>query len=131
MKNNTLVTDKLKYIDNDIFEQIKSYTINKNDLYLTVAGTIGKIGEVPEMFDGMNLTENAVKFTNILINKKFLMYLVMSDIVQSQFKDKTNKVAQPKLAMKRINSTYIPLPPLNEQKRIVEKLKQILPQIEQ
>lgn len=130
MKNNTLVSDKLKYISNDVYEQIKNYTIGKDDLYLTIAGTIGNVGIVPEQFDGMNLTENAVKLTNILINKNFLLHLLCSPVVQEQFVDKTNKVAQPKLAIERILTTLVPLPPVEEQQRVVDKLETILPLIE-
>ncbi len=129
MKNNTLITDKLKYISNDVYEQIKHYTISKDDLYLTIAGTIGNAGIVPDSFDGMNLTENAVKLTNISIDKFFLLHLLCSPLVQEQFIDKTNKVAQPKLAIERILTTLVPLPPVAEQKRITSALTELLSKI--
>ena len=126
MKNQTIVSDKLKYITEDVYQEIKQYTINKEDLYLTIAGTIGAVGVVPDMFDGMNLTENAVKLCNILIYKDYLLRVIQSPLVQAQFVDRTNKVAQPKLAIVRIESTLIPLPPLEEQKRIVEMLDKLM-----
>ena len=130
MKENTLTSDKLKYISDEVFQMIKNYIINKEDLYLTIAGTIGEAGIVPPLFDNMNLTENAVKLTNIQINKYFLLKLIQSPFVQSQFHKKTNKVAQPKLAIERILSTYIPLPPLREQKKIISYLDSLMPLIE-
>ena len=126
MKNQTIVSDKLKYITEDVYQEIKQYTINKEDLYLTIAGTIGAVGVVTDMFDGMNLTENAVKLCNILIYKDYLLRVIQSPLVQAQFVDRTNKVAQPKLAIVRIESTLIPLPPLEEQKRIVEMIDKLL-----
>ena len=126
MKNQTILSDKLKYITDDVYQEIKQYTINKEDLYLTIAGTIGAVGVVPEMFDGMNLTENAVKLCNILIHKKYLLQVIGSPLVQEQFLDKTNKVAQPKLAIARIETTLIPLPPLREQERIVNKIEELM-----
>lgn len=131
MKNGTIEKSNIKYIDNEVHDQIKNYTISKDDLYITVAGTIGKVGLVPEYFDGMNLTENANKLTDISIDKYFLKYVLMSDFVQSQLIDKTTQVAQPKLAIKRILLVKIPLPPLNEQKRIVSKIEEILPLIDE
>ena len=125
MKNGTITQDDLKYIDEEVHSQIKNYTISKDDLYITVAGTIGQVGIVPDFFDGMNLTENANKLTNISINKEFLRLILMSDFVQNQLSKRTTKVAQPKLAIKRVLSTKIPLPPLNEQKRIVEKVNKL------
>ena len=56
MKNRTINTFGLKYISEEVFAKIQSYTIGKNDLYVTIAGTIGVVGEVPEILDGMNLT---------------------------------------------------------------------------
>ena len=123
MKNNTIDSSKIKYISNDVFEQIKNYTISSNDLYLTIAGTIGNVGIVPKEFDNMNLTENAVKLCDLLINKELLLYFIQSQFIQNQFVDKTNKVAQPKLAIIRIESTLIPIPARFEQEKIISKLK--------
>jgi type I restriction enzyme S subunit len=126
MKNGTINSDNLRYIDNTIFAQIKNYTIGKDDLYLTIAGTIGNVGVVPEIFDGMNLTENAVKLTNLKIDKHILLYFLQSTFLQEQFIYKTNQVAQPKLAIERINTTLLPLPPLAEQERIVKKIEALM-----
>ena len=130
MKNHTLVDTNLKYISDAVYEKIKNYTISKNDLYLTIAGTIGSVGVVPEKFDGMNLTENAVKLTNIFIDKWFLVYAISSQLVQTQFVDKTKQMAQPKLAIERIQTTIMPLPPYDEQKRIVAKVEELMPILE-
>ena len=132
MKNNTIVKQDIKYISDDVFEKIKNYTISKNDLYLTIAGTIGKVGVVPDFFNNMNLTENAAKLTNIsFIDKKYLMYCINSDFIQEQFTDKITQVAQPKLAIKRIETTIIPVPPLQEQGKIVKEIENLISKINQ
>lgn len=126
MKNGSISNNDIHYIDEKMFEAIKQYTISKNDLYITIAGTIGEAGEVPEMFDGANLTENAAKFVfnNELISRSWLRNILSSKHSQLQFLDKTKKVtAQPKLALTRIATTIIPLPPLSEQKRIVAEIE--------
>ena len=82
MKNHSINTDDLKYISEEVFLQIKNYTISKDDLYVTIAGTIGVTGEVPTELDGMNLTENAVKITNIQINKTYLCLIIQSEFVE-------------------------------------------------
>ena len=98
MKNHSVNVSNLRYISDEIFSAIKNYTIAKDDLYVTIAGTIGVVGEIPDKLDGMNLTENAVKITNIAINKSFLCIILQTDFVQQQFQDKTHQVAMPKLA---------------------------------
>ena len=109
MKNHSVNISNLRYISDEIFSAIKNYTIAKDDLYVTIAGTIGVVGEIPDKLDGMNLTENAVKITNIAINKSFLCIILQTDFVQQQFQDKTHQVAMPKLALERILSTLIPI----------------------
>ena len=127
MQDGTIVSKDLKYITDDVYNQIQNYTIGKDDLYLTIVGsTIGKAGLVPKMFDNMNLTENAVKLTNIPINKYFLLYYVRSEYAQSQFRDNTKQVGQPKLAIFRIANTLVPIPPFAEQTKIVSKIEYTL-----
>ena len=122
MKDHTVLLSSLKYIDEDVFAEIKNYTISSNDLYLTIAGTIGDVGLVPAELDGANLTENAAKLTDIKCSKLYLMYVLMSSIAQDHFCSRFHQVAQPKLSLETASSTLIPLPPYREQLRIAEGL---------
>ncbi|MDI9461680.1 MAG: restriction endonuclease subunit S [Saccharofermentanales bacterium] len=126
MKNGTVLTDNLMYVPKDIYPSISRYTINKEDVYITVAGTIGTVGTIPKELDGANLTENADRLVFTTLDKEWLVKCLQSSIIQSQIVDATTKVGQPKLAIKRIREMYIPLPPLAEQRRIVAKLEEIL-----
>ena len=130
MRNNSISDDDLVYIDDSIFEKIKQYTINKTDLYLTIAGTIGRVGEVPEKFDGMNLTENALKLTNICINKKYLMFILNSSFVQDYFESTYHQVAMPKLSLINASKALIPIPSKTEQDIIVTAIENAFDQIE-
>ena len=105
---------------------MKNGTIALSDIhYITVAGTIGRIGEVPKELDNANLTENADKIVFSQINKRFLMFALQSEYVQSQIKSHTTKVGQPKLAIMRIQELLIALPPLQEQIRIVKRFEDV------
>ena len=131
MKSNTIQLDDLKYIDQEVFEQIKNYTINSTDLYLTIAGTIGSVGIIPEVVNGMNLTENAAKLTSIACNKEYLLYALQSSIAQDHFTSRFHQVAQPKLSIETANKTPVPLPPLSEQRRIVAKIEELFNLLDQ
>ena len=130
MKQYSVRNNDVHYISKEIYSLIKNYTISKDDLYITVAGTIGAVGEIPIEFDGANLTENANKIVFTQLNKKCLMYLLSSDYLQAQIKNCTTKVGQPKLAIIRIQNFLLPIPPLKEQQRIVEKIEELIPHIE-
>ena len=125
MKNNTIIDDDIHYISEDVFAKIKQYIITDEDLYITIAGTIGNVGIITSKYNNANLTENAVRVTPLLINKKYLMYLILSNYVQNQFIDKTHHVAMPKLAIERIKGVFVPIPPLFEQSNIINKLESI------
>ena len=127
MKNHSVNSNDIHYITEDIYQKIKAYYISKEDLYITVAGTIGHIGEIPEEFDNANLTENANKIVFRQMDKKFLMYCLSSDVVQSQIIAFITKVCQPKLAIMRIQNLLIPVPPLKEQFRIVNAINLTMP----
>jgi type I restriction enzyme S subunit len=126
MKNGSIVMENLKYIDAETFSKINKYIIEKDDLYITIAGTIGDVGDVPEVFDHMSLTENAAKFVFRGLDKKFFLLALRSAQSQSQFREKTKQLAQPKLALHRIADAIVPIPPLEEQKRIVAKIDQLM-----
>lgn len=126
MKNGTILLDNIKYIDEEIYQKIKQYTISKEDLYITVAGTIGCVGDVPGELDEVNLTENADKLIFREVNKKFLKIILNSFFVQNQISDVTTKVGQPKLAIRKIEELIIVLPPLAEQNRIANKIEKML-----
>ena len=127
MHNGTILNNDIHYVPLDVYPQIKNYTISSDDVYITCAGTIGRVGTIPEEYDGSNLTENADKLVFRLLNKNWLVFFMASPFIQMQISECTTKVGQPKLAIKRIENFIIPVPPLAEQQRIVERLEQFLP----
>ena len=129
MKDSGVSMDNLQYVPDDIYPSISRYIINKEDIYITVAGTIGKVGKIPPELDGANLTENADRLVFSIINQDWLIMCLQSSVVQSQIADATTKVGQPKLAIARIQNLFIPLPPVDEQSRIVAKIEEIMPYI--
>lgn len=130
MKNGSVDTGSVKFISAEIYEKIKNYTISKNDLYITVAGTIGKVGFIPPELDKANLTENANKIQIFDLNKKFIYFMLQSPVIQSQITEVTTKVGQPKLAIIRIKKLMVPLPPNKEQQIIVEKIEKLFERID-
>jgi type I restriction enzyme S subunit len=126
MKAGSIRTDNPQYLAPEVQKIISKYTINKEDLYITIAGTIGQVGRVPATLDGQNLTENAAKIVFREIDADFFAMALSAEGVQLQFQDKTKQMAQPKLALKRIAGARFPLPPLAEQHRIVAKVDELM-----
>ena len=123
MKDETISEDNLVYISDSIFNLIKNYTVSKEDLYVTVAGTIGRCGNVPDNFDGMNLTENADKLTNLIVNKEWVLTVLTSKYAIDAMNYKAHQVAQPKLSIETLGNIFIPIPPKNEIRKILSIIK--------
>jgi len=110
------------YVPESIQKTIRRYTIGKDDLFISVAGTLGLVGKIPPELDGANLTENADKLTNIKCNRSYLLQVLMSNIIQNSIQNESTSNAQPKLALTRIQQFEIPLPSLPEQSKIASIL---------
>ena len=129
MKDGGISTNNLLFVPDDIYPLISKYIIKKEDIFITVAGTIGRVGKIPSELDGANLTENADRLVFSITNQDWLIMVLQSPLIQEQIIEATTKVGQPKLAIARIERLLIPLPPLNEQHRIIKKIEQLLPLI--
>ena len=125
MCEESVSTRNLLYVPIDIYPNISKYIIRKEDVYITVAGTIGRIGKIPKQLDGANLTENADRLQLFLIEQNWLIKVLQSPFIQKIIIEATTKVGQPKLAIAKIERFLIPLAPVSEQKRMFEKIKQI------
>jgi type I restriction enzyme S subunit len=110
----------VKYIDEDTYSAIHRYTIASDDVYISIAGTIGRVGIVPAHLSGANLTENAAKITGLdpRVNTHFLMYCLREYRAQAQIAALTGGASQPKLALYKVKLIEVPLPPLPTQRKI-------------
>lgn len=115
-------SSKILFIPNHIEPLVRNYKIRHGELFITVAGTIGLIGEIPLELDNANLTENANKIVVKRADNKYVLFYLMSEKIQGIIKETTTNNAQPKLALERIRELKIPLPPLPEQKAIAKVL---------
>jgi type I restriction enzyme S subunit len=122
----TIDLSDIKYISKEIHEQIKRYVISKDDLYISIAGTIGKTGFVPPELDGANLTENAAKLVikdKQQLDLSYLYLFTLTSDFSAQAGLATKTVAQPKLALTRLSKIEIPMCSLEEQKELVETIE--------
>lgn len=88
IKNNRVNKENLMFLNKETHEKIKRYKVFTGDICLAIVGnTIGLVFYITEEENGFNLTENAVRITEI--NKetvccKFLYYYLFSNLGQEQ-----------------------------------------------
>lgn len=124
IKSGNILTEELVYIEEKVYEKIKKYIIQKGDIAITVAGSVGDTGYANEIVDGYNLTENAVRLTNFTeaVDSKFLHYILMQKHYYDYMQLIAGAAAQPKLGIYKIKKIRVVLPNVSIQKRIADIL---------
>ena len=56
MRVNAVELSELKFLTEEVQSKISRYTISKDDVFISIAGTIGVAGWIPDELDGCNLT---------------------------------------------------------------------------
>ncbi len=126
-KNNSVDITNLRFLTPEQHQLLSRYIITKEDVYISIAGTIGLVGSIPPELDGAHLTENAARIilNKKMVNQKFLVFALSNRTGQEQIQVRATKTSQPKLALARIKDIIIPLPPLPIQQKIAEILKAV------
>ena len=124
--NNEVLWDNVPYCD--IPEQeIPTYLLKTNDiLFARTGGTVGKsylVTIVPEdaIYAGYLIRTRYSKE----LSPQYLKYFMESNLYWEQLREGTIATAQPNCNGKTLSRMLLPLPPLAEQKRIVDKINGI------
>jgi len=124
-EDGTVNMSNLQYITDETFNSIAKYIIEQKDVFISIAGTIGQAGIVPNELAGANLTENAARLIlNSDVDNSYVALFLRSPSGQRQIINRTNKVGQPKLALERIRGIEIPMPSFAAQREIAKQLKE-------
>lgn len=122
----TIDTTNVRFISFDTFRKISRYTISIDDVYISIAGTIGRSGIIPSSLDGANLTENACRLIlSPSIMNRFVYWATRSSRFQRDMHKSTRTTAQPKLALSRLKMIHVPVPPVEIQKEIAKRLETV------
>jgi type I restriction enzyme S subunit len=116
--------DNIKYITKELHEELyKRVAPQKDDILLAKNGTTGvaAIVEDSRVFD-IYVTLALIR-PNKNVNPYYLYYVINSGFCKEQFNSHLTGIGLPNLHLTDIKKTFIPLPPLTEQERIVSEIK--------
>lgn len=105
--------------------------ISDGDVLLTIVGTIGRTAVVHEGLPKFCVQRSvAVLKANDAIVPKYLAYALESPATQSYLENNAKGTAQKGIYLRALGKVSIPLAPLNEQKRIADKLDAVLARVD-
>ena len=128
VKNGLITFENVdRFTDNNGFEKENPRTnIIKGDIIMGIIG--GSIGNVAIYTHSTKvIAQRSIAIMRFLINTEFSKVLLESPMIQNKLLISTSGSAQGGVYLGTLKNLLIPLPPLAEQKRIVEKLEQLLP----
>jgi len=102
----------IKFIDEESHLATQRYIITTKDVYVSIAGTIGRVGIIPFILNNAHLTENAAKITGI--TQPFLQHYIHrylhSGTGRKLLISRASGSSQPKLALYKIAELSLLLP---------------------
>lgn len=127
-----LKDDNLLCLSKEQYDKLGNGKLIKGDVVVCIRGSLGKHGKYP--FDVGAIASSLVicrQYADDEILSEYFMQYLDAPLFFSQIRLYDNGTAQPNLAAKSLEQFLIPLPPLEEQHRIVAKIEEILPYIDQ
>ena len=143
LRGGNILQGEYRFFENDIFVDSKliqdSIILKNNDLITPAVTSIENIGKVARIEkDYEDVTAGGFVFIvrpcyNSDIFAKYMLYALQSSYFNKQLKSITKKSGQAfyNLGKERFIQLIIPIPPLNEQVRIVESIEQFTPLIKE
>ncbi len=120
--NEGLIYDDIKYISEEVHYSMKGTEVIKNDLLLNITGgSLGRCAIVPDNFERGNVSQHVCILRPIIVLPSFLHAFIISDYFSStMILSGSGREGLPKYSLEVMS---LPLPPLAEQKRIVNAVE--------
>jgi type I restriction enzyme S subunit len=126
LRNGEIDMSEMNYISEDRYDLLRGGKIRPNDLLFCLRGSLGKCATVGKTAKGAIASSLVIVRPDQSIEPAFLLKYFASPLSTAMIRRFDNGTAQPNLSAADLKRFLIPLPPLAEQRRIVEKVDQLL-----
>ena len=126
--NDGLRLDGVAYISEEIHEDMSGTQVEPGDVLLNITGaSIGRSSIVPEDMGEANVSQHVSIIRLVDKRLRFFIHLcVISPYIQGSIMQTQVGISREGLSMRSLKEFVLPIPPLEEQKRIVAKVNQLM-----
>lgn len=132
IQNGSISKDNLLYVSDERYKMLRSGHLKFGDLVLCIRGSLGKNGRYP--FQKGAIASSLVILRAYVDSTYLYDYLeqyLNTGLFSKEIRKYDNGTAQPNLGARDLAKFLVPLPPLSEQHRIVAKIDELLPLVDQ
>lgn len=121
----------VRYISQNKYEELKRSKVQSGDILVAKIGSIGKTGIYPSGMKTAIIPANLLKFTvTPSVDFKYVFAYLNCFNFQQFIRLISTATAQPAFNVTKFRKLPIPLPPLNEQHRIVAKIEELFSELD-
>lgn len=116
-----------RYISNETNSRFPKTQLEKDDIVMSVRGTLGKVGIITDDLAGANITANLLRLSpdKDLISGKYLLYYFLSSAFNNSLENASESTTIKTIKVPELKGIKIPLPSLKEQRKIAEILSSV------
>lgn len=115
-----------KYTTFDYLPNISRSEAFPGDIIIAKMMPAGRAIICPDKDEKYVLSSDAVRFNfSSKLDKKFLFYAINSDIFKTQVYSEVQGITRVRTSLNKLRNYILPIPPINEQRRIVDKIEKL------
>ena len=127
VQKNSIVDPKPVFYPKELVEE--KYILRENDILLSLTGNVGRVARLTKEFlpAALNQRVGCLRPKLSIIDEDYLFIVLNSQLFESACINSSKGLAQKNMSTEWLKKYKIPIPPLEEQQRIVEKVNSLLP----
>lgn len=122
---------EFNYITEEKYDTLRAGKIQQGDILYCLRGSLGKTAIVHQKFKGAISSSLCILRANGSLLKEYLYNLLCSNVIGHQQVLAENGSAQPNLSAASVMDYMIPLSPLAEQQRIVDRIESLFAKLDE
>lgn len=120
----SIIPKKLDYVDEKKYVELKRHSFQRGDIIMTKLGSPLGVCAIVEDYEAGLIVADLVRIRPKYIDTQFLCYYLNSATTRNYINSKQKGATRPRVKLNIVRDLPIPLPSMDEQIHVVEKLNQ-------